>query len=147
MASGQQQLSIDEIRIQNAQEEGAEQAFKALHGIYNMCVEDREFLFGTANLATICDMPPAVILDTMKRRAELLAMRIHVGDVIQEANDREWVVTFVYDDSITFDAVCISSGECYGHTLSNATLNDIEATRTDETMSTYTIKRKGYSWE
>lgn len=147
MASGQQQLSIDEIRIQNAQEEGAEQAFKALHGIYNMCVEDREFLFGSANLAIICDMPPAVVLDTMKRRAELLAMRIHVGDVIQEANDREWVVTFVYDDSITFDAVCISSGECYGHTLSSATLNDIEATRTDETMSTYTIKRKGYSWE
>lgn len=147
MATGQQQLSIDEIRIQNAQEEGAERAFKALHEIYNMCVEDREFLFGTTNLATICDMSPVVILNTMKKRAELLAMRIHVGDVIQEANDREWVVTFVYDDSITFDAVCISQGEYYGRVLSSATLSDIEATHTDETMSTYTIKRKGYSWE
>lgn len=147
MASGQQQLSIDEIRIQNAQEEGAERAFKTLREIYDMSTQDLKFLFGTSNFVAICDTPPAVIFDKMEKRAELLAMRVHVGDVIQETNDREWVVTFVYDDSITFDAVCISSSECYGHTLSSATLNDIEATRTDETMSTYTIKRKGYSWK
>lgn len=144
MASGQQQISIDEIRIQNAQEEGAERAFKALHGIYNMCEEDREFLFGTPNFATICNTPPAIILDKMEKRTELLAMRIHVGDVIREANDREWVITFVYDDSITFDAVCTSLGENYGRTISCVNLNDIEATRIDEIMSSYTIKRE---WE
>lgn len=148
MASGQQQLSIDEVRIQNAQEEGAERAFKVLHEIYDMREEDREFLFGTSNFVTICNTPPAVIFDKMEKRTELLAMRVHVGDVIREMNDREWVITFVDDDFITFDAVCTSFGKGYGRTISDVTLNDLEATRMEETMSSYTItKRKGYPWE
>ena len=147
MATGQQQLTVDEIRIQNAQEEGAERAFKALGEIFTMCADDRQFLFGTSNFFTICNTPPAVILDKMNKRAELLALRVRVGDIIRETNDREWVVTFVNDDSITFDAVCTSPGKDYGRTVSNVTLSDIKATRTDETLSTYTIKRKGYSWE
>ena len=148
MASGQQQLSIDEIRIQNAQEEGAERAFRALHEIYDMREEDREFLFGTSNFVTICNTPPAVVLDKIEKRAELLAMRVHVGDVIREMNDREWVITFVDDDSITFDAVCTSFGKGYGRTISNVTLNDIEATRMEETMTSYTITKKlRFDWE
>lgn len=149
MASGQQQLTIDEIRLQNALKEGTERAFKALRGIYNMCDEDRKFLFGTPNFATICNTSPTTILDIMDRRAELLAMRVHVGDIIREvADNREWVITFIYDDSITFDAVCLSSGKDYGRTISNITLNGMEATRTGETMSTYTIVKRGeYLWE
>jgi len=147
MASGQQQLTIDEIRIQNAQEEGAERAFKALREIYDMRKADRDFLFGTANFNTICNTPPAFIFDKMEKRTELLALRVHAGDVIREPNDREWVITFVDDDEITFDAVCTSLGKNYGRTISNVTLNDIEATRTDEIMSSYTIKREEYAWE
>ena len=148
MASGQQQLTIDEIRIQNAQEEGAERAFKTLREIYDMRGQDRKFLFGTSNFITICDTSPAVIFDKMEKRVELLAMRVHVGDVIRETNGHEWVITFVDDDSITFDAVCTTFGKSYGRTMSNVTLNDLKATRTDETMSSYTIiKRMGLDWE
>ena len=148
MASGQQQLTIDEIRIQNAQEEGAERAFKTLREIYDMSAQDVKFLFGTSNVVAICDIPPAVIFDKMEKRAELLALRVHVGDVIRETSSREWVITFVDDDSITFDAVCTTFGKSYGRTVSNVTLNSFAAARTDETMSSYIItKRMGIDWE
>jgi hypothetical protein len=146
MASGQQQLTVDEIRIQNAQEEGAERAFKALGEIFTMCADDRQFLFGTSNFFTICNTPPAVILDKLNKSAELLALRVRVGDIIRETNDREWVITFVNDDSITFDAVCTSPGKDYGRTVSNVTLNDLKATRLDDIMTTYTVTKGGFKW-
>ena len=116
--------TISEVREEAAFLEGAEQAFRAFHQIYNMTDNELHMLFNTKNRYLILHMEASKVFDILNRRDEIIANYIEPGDIIAKDNNEDWedVVTFVYPDG-TFDAIGYNADRC-GKTTTKAIMKD-----------------------
>ena len=139
MASGQQQLTIDEICANNAYQDGMNDSIKAIHDIYILGDDKREFLFGSKNFLTIIGRyTPKEMIDILNKKDQLLAQRVLLGDVIEGPYSCCYLITYIYNDKIHFDCISLDNNT-YGHTVENTSLQELQAKRKEERRTNYFV--------
>lgn len=138
MAS-EQQLTIDEIRADNAYQDGMKDSIKALHDIYILGDDKREFLFGSKNFLTIIGRyTPKEMIDILNKKEQLLAQQVLLGDVIEGPLSCCYLITYVYKDKIHFDCISLDDNT-YGHAIEATSLKELKAKRKEERRTNYFV--------
>ena len=139
MASGQQQLTVDEIRVTNAYQDGANDAIKAVHDIYVLGDDKREFLFGSKNFLTIIGKyTPEEMIGILEKKERLFAQRVLLGDVLEGPYSSSYLITYVYNDKIHFDCISLDD-KTRGRAIVNTSLQELKAKRKEEQRTNYFV--------
>lgn len=132
MASGQTDTSRPFM-------DGANAAFKSLRDVYNMDTNMRNFLFGKRAIFEIfLHMTPNEVFTILGNKDKLWAQHVELGDVIENENENEYLITYVDSDQKHFDCIGVGSSN-RGRTLSNMTLEKMGAKRLDEKRTNYYV--------
>ena len=92
----------------------------------------RKFLFGDTTIYEIFTRnSPAEVFNILENQDKLFAQRVTIGDVIETSYHSLYVVTFVYEDKIHFDGICLDMN-AHGRVISHSSIEDLNGKRLDE---------------